>query len=248
MFEFSFRFLSSRSNCVLPQFLTEETNYPYAPDVESYWMETSCPKETIGHLPMDNLQDLCENPGNYNFLEAHLPVSEADTRVHYRNVFCAFCWNVSPMQLKTWLLEVHCHKQLDVSDRNILLETRNEKCNIFFKPPYYYDQNMCTFPQYTIYECNQSGLLQDKDEMLEWACNKYYDPYNTTYKNFFCYLCNVDDINPPNNLHCPDALPSTVTKRAPHIARFELTAWRSARYKELMCDEMTEFTDYKMVR
>ena len=250
MFAFSFRFLSSRTNCVLPQFLTSEeaTNYPNSQDVESYLMETSCPKETIEFFPMDNLKELCENPGNYNFLEAHLPVSDAVTAVHYRNMFCAYCWNTSPMLLETWQLEVHCHKRLEVSDTDILTETKNEKCNIFYKPPFQYRLHyVCTFPQYTIYRCNQSGLWKDKNELIEWACNKYYDPFNTTYKNYFCYLCNVDNIPPSDSWYCPDALRSFISIKAPHIARFELATWRSTLYEELTCDTMTEFKDYKMV-
>ena len=149
---FSVRFLSSRTNCVIPRFLTSEetTNYPNSQDVESYWMETSCPKETIEFFPMDNLKKLCENPGNYNFLEAHLPVSDAYTAVHYRNVFCAFCWNIGPMQLEQWQLEVHCHKRLEVSDRDILTETKNKKCNIFYRPSFQYGLS---------YACKSSNML-----------------------------------------------------------------------------------------
>ena len=247
MFAFSFRFLSSRTNCVLPQFLTSEetTNYPSSQDVESYWMETSCPKETIEFFPMDGLQDLCENPGNYNFLEAHLPVSDAVTAVHYRNVFCAYCLNISPMQLKIWQLEVHCHKRLYTSDLDILDKTKNEKCNIFYKPPNLFSEIVCTYPQYTIYQCNQSGLWRNKDELIEWACNNYYDPFNGTYQNVFCYICNVEDSLQPNNWYCP--MPNVATKSAPNIAKFEVGTWRRTLYKKPICDPMTQFRDYKMV-
>ena len=212
-------------------------------------METSCPKDTIRFYPMDGLQDLCENPGNYNFLEAQLPVSHLDTGIHYRNVFCAYCWNVSPIQQTPWQLEIHCHKKLVVTDKDILHKVKSEKCNIFYRPLFLFQYyNLCYFPSYTIYKCNQSGLWKETHEMIEWACNKYFDPFNGTYKNYFCYLCNVDFVPPNDSWYCPDASSEIGTKRAPNVARFELTSWRSVLYQELICDTATEFSDYKMVR
>ena len=209
--------------------------------------EKNCPEEMIRHLPTDGLKDLCEKPEHYNLLEAHLPVEHLYTGVYYRNVFCAECWGVSLM-VEQWQLEVHCHKRLNLSDRDILYRIKHEKCNLFYQPRYRYSRFMCNFPQYTIQECNQSGLWKERDEMTEWACAEYWDPFNATYKNVFCYFCNVDEIPQLNKLRCPGVSSQANTKRALNIARFDINGWRKAFYKDLICEKTTEFTDYKMVR
>ena len=151
------------------------------------------------------------------------------------------------MQLKTWELEVHCHKRLDASDIDSLDKTKHAKCNIFYRPPYRYGRYKCTFPHDTIRECNQSGLWRERNELIEWACAEYLDPFNATYENVFCYLCNVDDSPQPDKWYCPDVSPNVASRGAPNIAKFDVDTWRSALYEESVCDQMTEFKDYKMV-
>ena len=49
-----------------------------------------------------------------------------------------------------------------------------------------------------------------------------------------------------SELNSFEALTRFVTKMAPHIARFELVAWRSTLYEELTCDTMTGFKEFKL--
>ena len=49
----------------------------------------------------------------------------------------------------------------------------------------------CTIgDSYSISSCNASGKWPVYNESLEWACAAFIDPFNSTYRNYFCYLCN----------------------------------------------------------
>ena len=87
---------------------------------------------------------------------------------------------------------------------NLLGEIRLAKGNIFFIPPAYIDSRICDpIPPYEITSCNETGLWLEYDESIEKACESLLDPFNATYKNYFCYLCNVDFEMPQNMWVCP---------------------------------------------
>ena len=84
---------------------------------------------------------------------------------------------------------------------NLLDRIKANRGNIFFTPPKFVKSyKPCFMPEYTIGKCNETGLWNIYDKVIVLACNSFIDPYNYTYKNVFCFLCNQRNIGPFNLL------------------------------------------------
>ena len=211
-------------------------------------MVAKCDPELIDFLPLEKIHDLCESPNMYDFIEAQVPLTDINEGIHFRNVFCAYCNNMDILNLHKWQLELHCDARIDVSEGQLLQSVKQKRCNIFYLPPKRVTPNTCKLPLYTISKCNQSGLWTERNETIEWACNSFMDPFNATYKNYFCYLCNVQEPAPPHNWHCLDPYARSTGPAAVFTARFDIEALRKLSVRELICHDVDQFADYKMVR
>ena len=195
-------------------------------------------------------EEFCENPGFHDSIYSVLPVRKGS--VDYRNIFCAHCNGVDLLLLNNWRMEIHCDDAITVTDFNFFNTIRNKKCNIFYKPPSRWFQNFvpCSIPQYKINRCNETGLWSSYNETIKQACDSFVDPFNFTYRNYFCYLCNAHDVMPRENWNCPDPLQKLNDEhvRPVYTLTPDISLLTKQRNKDTGCDLKTEFLDYKMVK
>ena len=163
----------------------EETDYNHLDNIH-YWMVDKCDPENSDITS----RNLCETPASV--LEAIIPVTEPASGVHYKNKFCAYCNGVeNTLSLIEWKFQISSGVSLSFPIANFLAFLRKTKGNIFYKPPEYLSVQQCEpSPSYTIETCNETGLWSTFDNGLETACRSFLDPFNYTYKNYFCFLCN----------------------------------------------------------
>ena len=125
--------------------------------------------------------------------------------ISFRNKYCALCNNVDEnATLIEWKLHINSHKHIPLPTTNLLETIRRTRGNIYFVPPVYIDEPYCLpFAPYTITTCNETGLWRNYDIETELACESFIDPFNLTYKNYFCYVCNVEEVEPWDSWTCP---------------------------------------------
>ena len=136
--------------------------------------------------------ELCENPGIDDLLETLIPVADIGTKTNYRNKYCVRCSGLSDSSLLVeWKVEIYNEVYLSVPDDNLLQKIRNDKGNIFYRPPDFVSFDSCMLMDtFSISSCNASGKWSVYNASLEQACASFIDPFNHTYQNYFCYLCN----------------------------------------------------------
>ena len=85
---------------------------------------------------------------------------------------------------------------------------------------------------------------------IEAACNSFLDIFNRTYRNYFCYLCNTANPDPPEHWTCEaprdqpdqsDAARYSVDLSVDLIEKIEDGV-------VLNCDPETQFVDLKKVK
>ena len=166
---------------------------------------TTCNRESTN----DDDIYMCET--SESEIETVVPVTEPVTNVHYKNKYCAYCNDVDKsMQLISWKLQIYSSQYISVPRTDLLEVIRRTRSNIIFIPPGYVETHECfTNPDYNIGTCNQTGLWQKYDELVETACEVYTDAFNFTYKNFFCFLCNADTSVIDKDWNCTVKLPNS---------------------------------------
>ena len=135
-------------------------------------------------------------------------VSDDSSELIYQNKFCALCHGVE--QFTEWQLQSRCEELIfsDFAGINSLL--LSDKCDIINKEPY--DRIIPLFKRCVISiftRCNQTGLWEQYDPDIEWACNVHDSVFiveennrhdsaeiksTYLYKNAFCYACNSQEI------------------------------------------------------
>ena len=75
-----------RYGCVLPQYLANEQSDFYG-EGKYCWMITRCGPD----YPNDKNRDLCENPGLDGTPESLVPITDPQSHVRYRNIYCYYC-------------------------------------------------------------------------------------------------------------------------------------------------------------
>ena len=211
------------------------------------WMVGICPSD----VAYSRNAELCENPGKDDLLETLIPVTDIGTNTHYRNKYCAHCSGLPDSALLVdWKVEIYNDIYLNVPDGNLLQKIRRGNGNIFYRPPDFIMLDYCKIrDSYSISSCNVSGELPVYNESLERACAAFIDPFNSTYQNYFCYLCNSP--TPPtqqSNWTCNN-LPSDITQVSPPFLAIldasEATGHQEVE-KEFTCSA-DQFTDMKKV-
>ena len=135
-------------------------------------------------------RNLCETPGYV--LEAVIPVTDPVSDVHYRNKFCAYCNGIDKtLPIIEWKFKIRSGEHLSFPMENFLQFIHRTRSNFFYEPPEYLNVQKCyPPPPFTIEMCNETGLWSVFDDAIEHACHSFLDPFNSTYKNYFCFLCN----------------------------------------------------------
>ena len=195
-----------RYACVVPQYLTseEDTLYITAADVEPVWI-SKCDPWFRGLWEYSTIKELCENPGSVDSIESIVPVMGASHV--FRNKYCAFCNNAIILTLEKFQMQIQCGELIPVTYKSILSTVRDKKCNIFYRSAKSSPGVNCSIPGYKINRCNVTGLWQVQNDTIKQACEAFIDPFNSTYQNYSCYLCNSGEIISRGNWVCPALYP-----------------------------------------
>ena len=211
------------------------------------WMVTKC-----AYITSDKEhRDKCENSSFDHTFESIIPVTDTSSNVIYRNIFCAYCSGVKNIsQLKSWTFKIGCNDILQLPQKNILTKMEESECSIVFYAPKFTSLQTCTVISHTISTCNETGLWPVYNEMVDLACNAFVHPFNITYKNYFCYVCNVDTQFESDRAWCVDWFERSVSDFTPPFsAILDLDKIRRWENDELLnCDIQRQFEDYKLVR
>ena len=220
----------------------ENTDFP---NDEAVWMITKCDPKALDTSSIE----LCTQPGDS--LEAVVPVTDPLSNTHYRNKFCAHCNNVPKgTPLINWKLQIESYRHLSFPDDDFLQKISATRGNIFFKQPQYVHTLPCDrMPEYTIESCNETGLWTDYNETTEAACNSFVDPFNYTYKNYFCYLCNTGAPASFSDMVCPFEIinPAPALNTPQFVAEVDLEIIRNGYNQDNLICEVTQFRDDNMV-
>ena len=212
---------------------------------DNFWMVTKCTNSTLSDLRTE----LCENPGRDGTLESITPVSDPSTGVHYRNKHCAFCTG-EPVDrnLIRWKIKINNDHYIALPDRNLLTKIREQKGNIFFIPPEYLFVESCKWPTYSITTCNETGLWSEYNETIEMACHAFVDPFNFTYQNYFCFLCNSPaELMPSSNWKCRQLSPFISGMSPPFFAVLDITTVLGDDEEETLVCDSAQIPDYEKV-
>ena len=192
-------FTNYRYTCVYAQYLvTTETKFQTN---RAYWMISKCDPT----YPNNKYRALCENPGHKNSTDSIVPVTDYTSKIVYRNIYCLYCSTVdanTPIIL--WELKTANNIEIDSTDKNFWYNLKSQGGNVLFRPPAYIPMETCD-PDIHIYHistCNETGLWQIYNRTIERACESYTDPFNLTFKNYFCYLCNTAEKLPLSQWKC----------------------------------------------
>ena len=198
-------------------------------------------------LKYDIIKELCENPGSVDSIDATLPVMNSSHI--FRNKYCAFCNNVGVTELVSFQMNIQWASTIAVTYKDILRSIREQNCNIFYRV-YSLDLNpalKCSIPVFKISQCNESGLWPIHNATIKQACEAFIDPFNSTYQNYFCYMCNSGEIIPPDSWHCPPPF-DMVQDQSPGFSMvLDISALINMGTGDLRCDLFEQLLDYKMV-
>lgn len=141
--------------------------------------------------------DKCEHPDRYLDVYTKVPVTDRSTLWTYQNKFCAACNDISEDMLVFWKMEIFCSTgtyQPSVSDLSLIFQDilQTEDCNVKYDVP---NSGISDFRlpscSKVVSACNETGLWDFYDPVIETACLAYTSLYNYKYKNMFCYICNT---------------------------------------------------------
>ena len=80
---------------------------------------------------------------------------------------------------------------------------------------------------------------------IEAACHAFVDIFNQTYRNYFCYMCNTDNPEPPELLSCKQQSDSGETAYSMDLSIDLISKIEDG--SVLGCDPETQFVDLKQV-
>ena len=241
-------FINFSFECVWPRIITsKKSKYPTpSSSVSPIWMITKCPiqgkKKTINF-------DRCSAIGPGSPFDSFVPVTYSS--VTYRNKYCAYCNGVSQTaDMKDWRIQINCDDSISLTDDNFFAKMEEKNCSIYFLGPEETQLQSCHKEyQYEISTCNETGLWPYYNKSTDLACQSFIDPFNLTYKNYFCYLCNTDQLLPEENKNC-QIYTAAFTKDIipPFSAVINLKAIKPSTEKDVLnCNVIYQVQDKKMV-
>ena len=223
------------------------TRYSIPDNITSIAGITKCHDE-IEDVDLITAQ-LCENPGLNYGIDSLVPVSGWLFHT-YRNVYCAKCSGDDFVNKYIyWDFTIFCDDTISFNRENILHVLEENDCEVYLKRPGDVPAQLCDAPpEYSISTCNVSGLWNDYNSTIEVACHAFTDPFNETYRNYFCYLCNTDKPIPRDEWICAD--PNAQQSRSEAPFTVTVTYYMTLNMtvdKPLNCNVEAQFTDLKKV-
>ena len=193
----------------------------------------------------ERVRRLCEDPEFDTSLETVVPVT--GKYYTYKNIYCAYCSGATK-PLDTWKLNIFCTDFVSISDEDILAIIRKKKCNIFYENPHHEVDQRCVSTSFSIARCNETGLWPKFDKNIDRACQSFTDPFNLTYKNYFCYVCNTREPISPDIWQCSVPRKHPPITNPPYSLSYDMGMINEAKNDELLeCDTKRQFPDLKMV-
>ena len=215
-------------------------------NIERVWMKSRCSADA----DVNDINTIrCTSPDIANPLDYLVPVSDLNTNTTYKNRYCANCNGVNASNdVLNWDTELMCNGSLTLTDHHLYDRMKELNCSLFFVPPAGISVDECDEPGYSIAECNATGLWPQYDEMIEKACHAFVDPFNMTYQNYFCYVCNTDQLFPQHDWYCP-TIDRVIDEVMPSfVALINLEAVKKWQNEEtLQCNLFNQFPDEKKV-
>ena len=194
---------------------------------------------------------LCENPGHGNNIDSIIPVTDLTTQEVYRNRYCFYCTNIemNPL-LVSWEASLASEKEISEKDDEFWNKLKAGGGNIMFKAPIFTSVETCVpFLPFEISSCNVTGLWPVYSHSIEKACKSYIDPFNQTYKNYFCYLCNIAEQLPMEQWDCVEnnKTSGNIDITPPFSAILDITVLESDIYRVPLSCKKNQFPDEKKV-
>ena len=224
-----------------------EQESKYAPEsvLKKVWMVTKCPSVTS--TPVD-YSELCESSGVRSSLKAVTPVLHHN--ITYKNIYCALCNGVSQEETFEYFdPELDCDRVIPLEGDNLTSAWNTANCSVYFRPPYGISLDVCLVPQYSVSRCNETGKWRVYNRSLEMACKAFVDPFNITFMNYFCYLCNIDEPDEQSTWVCSTEKDDFVDIFPPFTAIINLNHAKQPLENRLLdCADEKQFPDTKMVR
>ena len=202
--------------------------------------------------PYNKNKTLCENPGHDIAVDSILPVSDLITEEVYRNRYCYHCnSDGSNGQLVPWIPTIENEQEIDLTDKHFWDKLKREGGNVIFEAPDFLPASTCDrfLPHYNISSCNVTGLWPMYNQSIEMACESYIDPFNYTFKNYFCYLCNIAEQHPIQQWKClkSNLTGGDINLTPPFAAILDITVFGMGYNTEMETCGTNQFPDKKMV-
>ena len=225
--------------------MIQESKYAPISTLNKLWMVTKCPSVTSS--PAKYIE-LCESFGIKSSLKAATPVLHRN--ITYKNMYCALCNGVHMDEtLKYFEAELDCDRAIPLEGDNLASVWSTANCSVYFRPPNGISIDACLIPHYSVSKCNETGNWRVYNRSLEMACAAFVDPFNNTFKNYFCYLCNVDEPDEQSTWVCRTEKGDVVEIFPPFTAIISLNyANQPVGNKLKDCADENQFPDTKMVR
>ena len=220
----------------------DESNHPRT----GYFLIAKC------HSPDPDtvIQNLCENPDIDISAVSIIPVT--DGIYHYRNQYCAMCNDdIILYEVVPYTTNIGCEKPTAFTYEKMQKTIKDEsrECNVTFTSPLTSVADWC-IPS-LISTCNVTGLWQKYDGSIERACQSFVDPFNLTFQNMFCYLCNSDTEIQPDRADCGNKTNDgdlVTSVNPPFLAVLDLDSVSRELVKATSkCNAHTQFADEKLV-
>ena len=195
----------------------------------------------------DVIVDLCNNPGDDASVDDVIPVTDLSSMISYRNIFCGYCNGVDKYApLVRWQPHIYNDHYFRLPDKSLLSKLRQQSGNILFKQPAFVPVRLCDVPPYRISKCNVTGKWSTYDEEVDRACVSFVDPFNSTYKNYFCYKCNSPaPTMTPTSVACINTFISE--SLPPFFAILDVPSTISEAQEEQLFCTLAQFPDLKKV-
>lgn len=173
------------------------------PNLGAY-VVTTCSRSFSGS---PEVQRKCQNQNNVSDPLMAVPVTDASTRITYRNRYCAECNNAGPTTLKSWLIQMDCDfNSVNVSNSFIwdnlvyspelnkwgvfMAATDFHQCDLQFDLPPYLENKVRKCRANVITTCARNWSRM----AVKRACESYtaimYGNNDKVFRNPHCALCN----------------------------------------------------------
>ncbi|XP_067051044.1 uncharacterized protein [Acropora muricata] len=191
-FDFSRRHLANPRGHIPSSNHTCRYSKPYwyldglRPEIMGYAVWTTCPKNWSDPI----VQHKCQNEDQSDFWN-NLPVFDKDSRITYRNIFCARCNGA--VNTRYWKLRAICWSWFNTKGLTFeeLMRMADAKCDVIIRASWLQYLKGC-IPRFQ--DC--STVSQEKNDMncqsqcLGYAFPAYTSKSNKVFRNVQCALCN----------------------------------------------------------